>query len=95
MAIGSFVLDLSQVKHLFNGPQLQAHQHVFNEVRVIIRYYFFIAFHSMREQRWLSGLGHWTWVRQVQRVEKGPRLVYRKFALLIPQRLLVCDHIRF
>lgn len=28
VAIGDYVLDLSQVKHLFNGPAMAQHQHV-------------------------------------------------------------------
>ncbi|XP_067941722.1 fumarylacetoacetase-like [Watersipora subatra] len=31
VAIGAHVLDLTQVKHLFTGPQLQTKQHVFDE----------------------------------------------------------------
>ena len=32
MAIGNYVLDLSEVKHLFNGPELSSKQSVFTEV---------------------------------------------------------------
>jgi len=31
VAIGNYVLDLSQIKHLFNGPELSSKQHVFQE----------------------------------------------------------------
>ena len=31
VAIGDYVLDLSQVKHLFNGPVMKDHQNVFDE----------------------------------------------------------------
>ena len=34
VAIGNFVLDLSEVKHLFTGPVLSAKQCVFEEVSI-------------------------------------------------------------
>ena len=34
VAIGDEILDLSAVKHLFDGPVLRSQQHVFEEVRV-------------------------------------------------------------
>ena len=32
MAIGDQILDLGVVKHLFNGPTISRHPHVFDEV---------------------------------------------------------------
>lgn len=32
VAIGDQILDLSVVKHLFNGPALAKHQHIFDQV---------------------------------------------------------------
>lgn len=34
VAIGNFVLDLSEAKHLFNGPVLSSKQCVFDEVSI-------------------------------------------------------------
>lgn len=33
VAIGDYVLDLSQIAHLFNGDVLKQHQDVFKEVQ--------------------------------------------------------------
>ena len=38
VAIGNFVLDLSEVKHLFTGPVLSAKQCVFEEVSIKVLY---------------------------------------------------------
>jgi fumarylacetoacetase len=32
VAIGDQILDLKQIAHLFTGPELKNHQHVFKEV---------------------------------------------------------------
>jgi hypothetical protein len=33
VAIGDQVLDLGTIKHIFDGPHLRSHQHVFEQVR--------------------------------------------------------------
>jgi hypothetical protein len=35
VAIGTKILDLSVIKHLFNGPQMNGKQNVFEEVNKI------------------------------------------------------------
>lgn len=32
VAIGDQIVDLSAIKHLFTGPELSQHQHVFDQV---------------------------------------------------------------
>ena len=74
VAIGDQVLDLGAIKHIFDGPHLRSHQHVFEQVRN------FLECHAKDKK----GIVLW------RKVSRGDQTRFRPHRSYVYQRIKFC-----